>query len=172
MRFNSMSAILLTLAPLAIGLPGTAAQAQAQDNERINQVIVYGEDPCPRSTGDEIVVCARKGENERFRIPAPLRGNPGAPESNSWVNKAEQLEYVGRSGIGSCSPAGAGGASGCFAQLIRQAREEREGGDGTNWTALVEAAREQRLGQIDAESAQIEAELKAAEAAKANKQPQ
>lgn len=167
MRFLA-PAILLTLVPLGGASP---ALAQAQDKERINQVIVYGDDPCPRSTTDEIVVCARKSENERFRIPAPLRGNRDAPESNSWVNKAEQLEYVGRSGIGSCSPSGVGGASGCFAQLIRQAREERAVGDGTNWTALVEEARGERLGRIDEESARIEAELKAEEAKKAQ-QPQ
>lgn len=169
MRLIPKTKILLALAPLAFALPGTA---HAQSDERINQLIVYGDDPCPRSTDDEIVVCARKEENERFRIPEPLRGNPDAPESTSWVNKAEQLEYVGRSGIGSCSTAGANGASGCFAQLMRQAREERAGGDGTNWTALVEAAREQRLGQIDAESAQIEAELKAQEEAARARQPQ
>lgn len=151
-------AILLALVPFG--------GAQAQEKERINQVIVYGDDPCPRSSEEEIVVCARKDENERFRIPEPLRGNTNAPESNSWVNKAQQLEYVGRSGIGSCSPAGSGGASGCFSQLIRQAREERAMGDGTNWIALVEAAREERLSGIDAESDKIEAELKAEEAAK------
>ena len=169
MRLFHRPGILLAFLPLAFALPGSA---HAQNNEKINQLIVYGDDPCPRSTGDEIVVCARKDENERFRIPAPLRGNPNAPESNSWVNKAEQLEYVGRSGIGSCSPAGVGGASGCFAQLIRQAREEREGGDGTNWTQLVEEARQERLGRIDADAARIEAELKAAEEAKVGKSPQ
>lgn len=154
-------AILLVLVPVG--------GAQAQERERINQIIVYGEDPCPASTADEIVVCARKSENERFRIPENLRGNPTDPARDSWVNRAERLEYVGRTGIGSCSPAGSGGASGCFAQLMRQAREELAVGDGTNWTQLVEAAREERLSKIDEEAAAIEAEIKEEEAQKAPK---
>lgn len=153
-------AILLALLPLG--------GAQAQERERINQVIVYGDDPCPASTSDEIVVCARKSENERFRIPEALRGNPNDPARDSWANRAERLEFVGRTGIGSCSPVGSGGASGCFAQLMRQAREELAmGADGTNWTQLVEAARRDRLSRIDEEAARIEAELQAEEAAKA-----
>lgn len=153
-------AILLALLPLG--------GVQAQERERINQVIVYGDDPCPASSADEIVVCARKSENERFRIPEALRGNPNDPARDSWVNRAERLEFVGRSGIGSCSPVGSGGASGCFAQLMRQAREELAmGTDGTNWTQLVEAARRERLSRIDEEAARIEAELQAEEAAKA-----
>ncbi|WP_238475316.1 hypothetical protein [Sphingomonas cavernae] len=152
-------AILLALVPLGA--------AHAQERERINQIVVYGDDPCPPSTGDEIVVCARKSENERFRIPENLRGNPTDPARDSWVNRAERLEYVGRSGIGSCTPTGSGGASGCFNQLMRQAREELAVGDGTNWTQLVEAARQERLGQIDEQAERIEAQIKAEEEAKA-----
>ncbi|MCJ8156836.1 hypothetical protein [Sphingomonas sp. LaA6.9] len=152
-------AILLALVPLGA--------AHAQERERINQIVVYGDDPCPASSADEIVVCARKGENERFRIPENLRGNPNDPARDSWANHAERLEYVGRTGIGSCSTAGSGGASGCFNQIMRQAREELAYGDGTNWTGLVEAAREERLSRIDAETARIEAQIKAEEAAKA-----
>lgn len=164
--------MLFTLALGAVALP-LAAQAQPQgapapQKERINQVIVYGNDPCPRGTeDDEIVICARKSENDRFRIPAPLRSDPNAPANAAWGVKAEQLEYVGRSGIGSCSPSGVGGASGCFNQLVRQARAERAQGDGTNWVALVEAARAERVGRIDADSVEIEERVKAEEAARA-----
>ena len=35
--------------------------------DRIATLVVYGDDPCPRSAGDEIVVCARRPENERYR---------------------------------------------------------------------------------------------------------
>ena len=65
---------------------GVAAPAWAQESgpvdpggERVNQLIVYGNDPCPRSEGATITVCARKDEEERFRIPKPLRDNPSAP---------------------------------------------------------------------------------------------
>lgn len=155
-------AIVLALVPLT--------GVQAQEREKINQIIVYGDDPCPASTGDDIVVCARKPDGDRYRIPEALRGvDPNNPVNDSWVNRAEQLEYVGKGGIGSCSPNGAGGATGCFNQLMRQARAERAMGDGTNWGALVEAARQERLGTIDARSEQIEEAVKAEEAARAAK---
>ena len=37
---------------------------------RIRGVVVYGDDPCPQSTADEVVVCARRPDDERYRIPA------------------------------------------------------------------------------------------------------
>ena len=160
--------LLAPLALAALALP-FAVQAQTPasgDSEKINQVIVYGDDPCPRSSGDDIVVCARKSENERFRIPKPLRSDPNAPENAAWGVKAEALEYVGRGGIGSCTPTGPGGVSGCFNQLVRQAKAERAQGDGTNWVQLVEAARNERLGKIDENTEEIEARIRAEEAAK------
>jgi opacity protein-like surface antigen len=148
--------------------PGTSATAQqtagargqtiaAVNDIRVNQLIVYGTDPCPASSEDEIIVCARRPENDRFRIPAPLRETPG-PASNSWANRATELQYVGRQGIGSCSPTGAGGATGCLVQFINQARAERGGADEVNWNALIEQARQERLSRIDAESEEIERE--------------
>jgi hypothetical protein len=121
---------------LALGLlPAAAAQQPAQlpaqealppgPPEKIRQLIVYGSDPCPPSTGEEIVVCARRPETERYRIPENLREPEPDPESESWAARAESLEYVGRSGIDSCSPVGPGGMTGCLTELIRRAREER-----------------------------------------------
>lgn len=147
--------------------------AQAQSEERINQVIVYGDDPCPTSTDDEIVVCARKPDGDRYRIPEPLRGtSPNAPSNDAWANRAQQLEIAGRTGIGSCTPAEGGGVIGCFNQLVRQAREERAAGDATNWGALVEAARQERLGRIDAESAEIDRRITEEEKARAEREAQ
>ena len=126
------------------------------DDVKVNQLIVYGNDPCPK-TADEITVCARRPEQDRYRIPAPLRGREG-PASESWANRATELQYVGRTGIQSCSPVGAGGATGCLAQLINQARAEREGADQVDWNAMIEQARQERLGRIDADSEAIERE--------------
>lgn len=140
------------------GVAGTRGQTIASvDDVRVNQLIVYGSDPCPASSEDEIIVCARRPENDRFRIPAPLRETGGAA-SNSWANRASELQYVGREGIGSCSPTGPGGATGCLVQLINQARAERGGAAEVNWNALIEQARRERLGRIDAESEEIERE--------------
>jgi len=94
---------------------------------QIRHIVVYGREACPRGTGgDEIVVCARKPETERYRIPKELRDQPSTdPASTSWANKAESLEYVGRTGIQSCSTVGPGGFTGCLNQMIAAASAER-----------------------------------------------
>ena len=97
---------------VAIGLSAGAAPALAQDDsegEKVNQLIVYGDDPCPASASGEITVCARKPEGERYRIPEPLRGID-SPKSEAWSNKVEAYETVGAFGTLSCSPIGPGGS--------------------------------------------------------------
>ena len=90
--------------------------------------MIYGNDPCPVSES-EIIVCARRPNNERYRIPEGLRGpSPDDPASQSWAERAETLEYVGRTGPQSCSPVGPGGFTGCWNQLMRSARQERAQG--------------------------------------------
>ncbi len=150
--------VMLLAAAAATALAAAPAPAQrAADDVRINQLIVYGDEPCPPSTDDEIIVCARKPEGERYRIPENLRGE-GDPQSQSWATRATELQYVGRTGIGSCSPAGPGGMIGCFEQLVRQARAERGTRDEVNWNALIEQARQERLSRIDEEAEAIERE--------------
>lgn len=152
-------AAILIGAGLAL-LAGPAASAQpddgAPDDARVNQLIVYGDDRCPPGGVDEIIVCARLPEEERFRIPRALRDRPGEPGSRSWYDRAIDLSYVGRSGIGSCSPAGAGGFIGCQNQLISQARAERRAERDINWTRLVAEARADRGRRIDRDAAEIE----------------
>jgi hypothetical protein len=131
--------------------------ASAQADVKVNQLIVYGKDACPQSTQDEITVCARRPETDRFRIPEQLR-NVADPANSSWANKALELQYVGRSGIGSCSPSGPGGATGCLQQFINQARAERAGSPDVDWNAMIEQARQERLGRIDAQAEVIERE--------------
>lgn len=113
---------LLAVSALAAGL--AAPSAVAQSGGRISEIIVYGNDPCPRSTDDEVVVCARKPETERYRIPERFRTS-GSPQSReAWVNRARSLETVGATGINSCSPVGPSGFTGCLTQVINQARNE------------------------------------------------
>lgn len=138
-----------------------AAPAPAQNDggeERVNQLIVYGDDPCPQSSDAEIVVCARKPEGERYRIPEALRGDPNDPANQAWAARATELQYVGRSGIGSCSPVGPGGMIGCYSELVRQARAERAGRDSINWERLIDEERQKRLSKIDEQAEEAEAE--------------
>ena len=88
-------------------------------------MVVFGDDPCPKSSSDEIVVCARRPDDDRYRIPERFRKPDSLTgDHEAWAYKAEQLEMVGASGIQSCSPVGPGGATGCMQQLINAARLE------------------------------------------------
>ncbi|HEU0133856.1 MAG TPA: hypothetical protein VFR28_03460 [Allosphingosinicella sp.] len=163
-----MKALLLAAGALLAAAPaGAQAPAAPRAAEpKISTMIVYGDDPCPPSTDDTIVVCARKKEGERYRIPEELRGDPNDPKNQAWASRAQALEVAGRSGIGSCSPVGPGGASGCFNQIVQAARAERRGDPSVNWNALVEEARRERLSKIDAQANADEADAKADEAAR------
>ena len=120
----------LTLAAsgIALALPAVVAPMPAMAQAgRVNEIIVYGTDPCPRSTDDAVVVCARKPESERFRIPERLRETGSRQSRESWASRAIAFETYGRTGINSCSPVGPAGFTGCTQQLINQAfREQRE----------------------------------------------
>ncbi len=117
--------IRIAISALAIGSAAVIAiqPAEAQRNERV--LIVYGDDECPTSNGQEIVVCARLPEGERYRIPQPLRDTRDQPADMAWAARAESVEYVGSNGTMSCSPVGAGGFTGCTQQMLRAARSER-----------------------------------------------
>jgi hypothetical protein len=124
-----MSKLLLTAAATAslfAGLALPAAPALAQ--KKMSEIIVYGTDPCPRSTDDEVLVCARRPESERFRIPEVLRETGAPQQRQSWSKQAESLATVGSTGLNRCSPVGPMGVAGCAQQEINQAfRELREG---------------------------------------------
>jgi hypothetical protein len=124
-------------ATLAVGLLGSAtlagASAAAQQattatgaGDRIAEIIVYGNDPCPRSTDDEVVVCARKPESERFRIPERLRSGGALQSRQAWAARARSFEVMTRSGrLASCDAVGPSGQLGCVQQAINQARAEQ-----------------------------------------------
>jgi hypothetical protein len=121
-----MTRLMITLAAgtaIAAGLALMPDPAQAQAGN-VAEIIVYGTDPCPRSTDDQVVVCARRPEAERYRIPEKLRPSGTRQQTQAWGNKARALETVGSTGINSCSPVGPGGFTGCLTQVIKQARQE------------------------------------------------
>ncbi len=112
---------LVAASAVAAGIFVLPAPAQAQG---VTEIIVYGNDPCPRSTDDEIVVCARKPEADRYRIPERFRTTGPRQLSQPWAHRARALETAGSTGINSCSPVGPAGFTGCLQQVIRQARNE------------------------------------------------
>lgn len=164
---------LAAITALAAVQPVQAQEKAGPSNERVKQVIVYGDDPCPIGEGDEILVCARHDEKERYRILEQLRREePGSTVNEAWGSRAKSIEYVGRTGTESCSPVGAGGVTGCFNQLAAKAKAERKQMGDKSWADLVAAEREKRLSKIDAESEQIEEQAKAEEAARAKREAQ
>jgi hypothetical protein len=137
-------------APEAVAAaPQPSAAGATTDEARVNQLIIYGDDPCPQGGGDEIIVCARLPEDDRFRIPPNLRNDPNDPANQSWANRAIELSYAGRVGTDSCSTVGGGGFTGCFNQIVRQARAERANNPQINWNQMIEEARQERLRRID-----------------------
>src|SRR3954451_4030587 len=117
--------IMLAVTAVAGGLIVPFGPAAAQQGAAA-EVIVYGNDPCPRSTDDQVVVCARRPETERYRIPQKYRPSGPRQETEAWARKSRVLETVGSTGINSCSPVGPGGYTGCLTQVIREAREQRQ----------------------------------------------
>ena len=123
-----MTRLMITLTATATAMAGFAvlpAPAEAQQNS-VAEIVVYGTDPCPRSTDDQVVVCARRPESERYRIPEKYRPSGTRQQQESWANKAKVLETVGATGINSCSPVGPGGYTGCLTRVIKEAREQRK----------------------------------------------
>jgi hypothetical protein len=114
------AAIVGAAAFTALPVPASAQQGN------IAEIIVYGDDPCPRSTDDQVVVCARRPETERYRIAKNLRQSGTRQQMQSWAVRSQNLETVGATGINSCSPVGPAGYTGCLQKIIKQATGERK----------------------------------------------
>ena len=117
--------MLSLLIPLGMLAAAGAAAQPAEDERPVIRMTVYGNDPCPQTTSERIVVRARRPERDRYRIPEQLREDPDQA-AQSWAERAEALETVGETGIQSCSTVGPGGFTGCWEEMLRQARQERE----------------------------------------------
>ena len=152
----SVAALALMLSAQA---PAQNAPATQQGDEKINQLIIYGDDKCPESKGDEIVVCARMGEADRYRIPSSLRDDPNDPRNQAMSERIKSYEYVGASGTMSCSASGAGGFTGCGLKEIDRAYAEKAQDPGIVFGRLIAAERAKRMAGIDAEAAEVDARV-------------
>lgn len=163
-----LAALILSSSLLAFP---AAAQDAGANAEKINQVIVYGDDKCEQSSPDEIVVCNRLPEGDRYRVPQIFRGgDPLDPRNQAWLNRVVAMERVGRFGTDSCSPVGLGGFTGCTQQLLASAKAERRAADKTDWQAMIADERAKRIAGIDAAAAEVEAAVVAEEKALAERQ--
>lgn len=157
-----MKGLSAAVVAIAAGLLFSAPASAQSDGEKINQLIVFGNDPCPPSSGGEITVCARKDEAERYRIPQALRATTSSADE-AWNNKVLAYETVSATGTQSCSPVGAGGWTGCANKLIDQAYAEKRHSQDVRFSELIQAEREKRLSTIDAEAAATQKRVEQAE---------
>jgi len=156
-----MSKPLIAIASLALAFPAAAqepAQTQETADDNYNMVIVYGDDECPQSTEDQIVVCARKAESERYRIPENLRFSD-SPQNQSWAERVESFEMAGAFGTMSCSPTGAGGFTGCTQEMINAAYADKANNAGVRFGEIIAAERAKRLSTIDEDAAAEQARV-------------
>ena len=115
-----MARLLILTALVAAAAPALAQDDAPTSRLRESQIEVYGQDPCPQSTDEEIVVCHRRPEEERYRIPAPLRHSTQRTEQ-AWGARVETMDEVSRQVLpNSCSVVGSYGQSGCQQAFIRQ----------------------------------------------------
>lgn len=162
---NRLPLNALALIPLAMmgGLFSPAAMAQ---QEKVNQVIVYGNDQCKPSSDDEIVVCNRLPEGDRYRVPQIFRGgDPLDPRNEAWMNRVVAVERIGRFGTDSCSPVGLGGFTGCTQALVAGARAEEAASSKTDWLAMIREEREKRVAGFDQAAQEVENAVQAEERA-------
>lgn len=111
-------ALVAALSVTAVGAP-----AQAPRRERYIQ-LMDDEQRCPPSTTEEVVICGKVPESERFRIPEEFRSAAPA-DAVSQVSRVDEMVAIGRTGTDSCSAVGPGYHTGCFVQQAEQGRAEQ-----------------------------------------------
>jgi len=119
-----MTKLMITLAATAAVAGGFAVLPSPASAQAQSEVVVYGNDPCPRSTESTVVVCRHAPENQRYRLPQAMRESGTRQQRQSWANKSYQIMNAGNTGIGSCSAVGPGGSTGCLIQEIRRSKQE------------------------------------------------
>jgi hypothetical protein len=115
---------MIRMALLTLALLAAPAASWGDPPERVSTLVIFGNDTCPQSSAEEVVVCARQPESERYRIPKRFRGRPYNPaRDGAWAGTARVLEYVSRQGLpDSCSPIGTNGQTGCFRRFLDENR--------------------------------------------------
>lgn len=127
-RRGMMATMFLALVVSSPALAQEEVGAEADAPSRTINLIVYGEDACPEpENAEEIVVCGRRPESDRYRIPKSLREKKEeAVPAQSWTTQMEALDQDMRhTRPGSCSAVGSFGQSGCFQQRLEQWQAER-----------------------------------------------
>ncbi|RVQ67689.1 hypothetical protein EKN06_07075 [Croceicoccus ponticola] len=155
-------AVLAATAGFGLALTAAAIPAAAQETEApVNQVIVYGDQECPASTEQQIVVCVR--QEDPYRIPKTLRQSDDK-ENVAWSERVAANRDVGDTGVGSCNTVGPAGQTGCTLEAIQQAYAEKANSSDVQMGKLVAEARAARLAEIDEEARATQERVESIEA--------
>lgn len=117
---------VLPLLILAGAGPASAAPAEDLLAAHATMTSVAPRRNCIAANADEITVCGRRRDNLRYRLPS----SPPKPGSRAAVSvggeRFELMQHRAEGGIGSCSPIGPGGWTGC---TFLEWRREQEAGE-------------------------------------------
>ena len=152
----------LRAASMAALIVASPAAAQDKGGDRVNMVIAYDESECPPAADGEIVICEILVEADRYRIPKNLRQSD-SPQNNAGPLDVESIRYIGAFGTMSCDPAGAGGFTGCTQKMIDAAYADRAEGENVRFSQLIDAARQERLSEIDETASDEQSRVEAIE---------
>jgi hypothetical protein len=129
------SLVALSLALPAIAQtpePSGAKTPSGNTPQRVRSVTLIGDQKCPESTEEEVVVCARISPGEQYRIPKELRNEgPVKVENQAWAAKTDRMDEIAREAGGlpnTCSPVGSGGQTGCTQVMLERARADARSG--------------------------------------------
>ena len=131
---------LLILSLALSGAAGIQIAAPAPVLAQISQdrvIDVYGSEKCPSSGGQQIVVCRRHPETERYRIPKDLRDSEPEPQAAGGnIGALSAVNTTGGTGVQvqSCNAIGAGVNAGCTKSQL------------DNWKAQQRAQKKQEEG--------------------------
>jgi hypothetical protein len=84
---------------------------------------------CRESTASdkEVVVCSRRRERQKYRLPGSGEQVPLEHQRPNSVRERARWIEGGESGTNSCGPVGPGGWTGCQQQRVRKARQQKKG---------------------------------------------
>lgn len=113
------------LAAIAASSPAQADDAIASYHEKTRAVAKVS-DCLAAAKPDEIVVCGRKQQNLRYRLPS-TGPKPGSASARTVGEERFALQrYREEGGSGSCTTVGPNGLMGC---VMKELREEQERGE-------------------------------------------
>lgn len=118
---------ILALAVILATSPAQAGDALTSYHEK-TRVVAKVADCLAAAKPDEIVVCGRKQQNLRFRLPS-TGPRPGSAAARTVGEERFALQrYRAEGGSGSCTTVGPNGLMGCVMKDLREAHERGEPG--------------------------------------------